>query len=290
MRAYHKTAARALMAIPCLAALSLTALWSAAPAASDAPVAAPPRVGWISLYASPPRPEPATAAMTGAAALCDRAIVEAAARHGTPLRLMRAVALVESGKQVKTEEGARRVAWPWTVNMEGAGHWFDSRDAALRFVRAAQARGARSFDVGCMQVNHLWHGKAFNSLEAMFDPASNADYAARFLRQLMDETGDWMRAAGYYHSRTPSLGRIYRDKVGEAFETVDAAPVRPADIPPPSRGWTPEPFGAAPILDAAAAFTAPAPPATAPPTSGGVSLSAINSGGGGLLRPAAPLF
>ncbi|MBX2855120.1 MAG: lytic transglycosylase domain-containing protein [Rhodobacteraceae bacterium] len=240
--------------------------------------------------------------MTGAAALCDRAIVEAAARHGTPLRLMRAVALVESGKKVTTEDGSHRVAWPWTVNMEGAGHWFDSRAAALRFVRAAQARGARSFDVGCMQVNHLWHGDNFNSLEAMFQPVANADYAARFLRELMDETGDWMRAAGHYHSRTPSLGRAYRDKVGAAYKMVDAAPARLNDIPPPPRSWAPKPFGAAPLLDGLAAFPAQArntqagsvqdrkPQAAATPTRGAVSLSAIHSGKAGLLRPAAPLF
>ena len=287
MGGLRKHFARALMAVPSVAALGLTALWSAAPAASDAPRPAAPRVGWVSLYASAPRPEPISAAMTGAAALCDRAIVEAAARHGAPLRLMRAVALVESGKRVKTEDGARRVAWPWTVNMEGTGHWFESRDAALRYVRAAQARGARSFDVGCMQVNHLWHGDAFDSLEAMFDPAVNADYAARFLRELMDETGDWMRAAGHYHSRTPSLGQAYRDKVDAAYRLVDAAPVRPVDAPPPPRGWTPQPFGSTPLLDRVAAIQAVSAPAA---SRGGVSLSAIGDGGNGLLRPAAPLF
>ena len=42
-------------------------------------------------------------------------------------------------------------------------------------------RGARSFDVGCFQINYRWHGDAFASLEEMFDPLVNTRYAARFL-------------------------------------------------------------------------------------------------------------
>jgi hypothetical protein len=37
----------------------------------------------------------------------------------------------------------------------------------------------------------------------------NVDYAARFLHSLYGETGDWMQAAGAYHSRTPDKAAIY---------------------------------------------------------------------------------
>lgn len=167
----------------------------------------------------------AAPAVVGDAAVCDQAIVRAAARHDVPVRLMRAVALVESGKTVSDPNGpSRRVAWPWTVNMEGDGRWFDSQTEALSYVRTHHARGARSFDVGCMQVNYRWHGEAFTSLEEMFEPDANADYAAQFLKNLKAETGDWMRAAGFYHSRTPKFERVYRGKVGEAYATLTAAP------------------------------------------------------------------
>ena len=65
------------------------------------------------------------------------------------------------------------------------------------------AAGRRSFDVGCFQINYHWHGHNFPSLEAMFDPDTGADYAARFLQSLYAERGNWSAAAGAYHSQTP---------------------------------------------------------------------------------------
>jgi len=46
-----------------------------------------------------------------------------------------------------------------------------------------------------------------------FDPATSAAYAARFLNELHDQTGDWSKAAGMYHSATPVLGAEYQRKV-----------------------------------------------------------------------------
>ena len=40
-------------------------------------------------------------------------------------------------------------------------------------------------------------------------PGANVDYAARFLRDLYRQTGDWMTAAGSYHSFTPERREIY---------------------------------------------------------------------------------
>ena len=80
-------------------------------------------------------------------------------------------------------------------------------------VNAHRARGARSIDVGCMQVNLLHHGDAFASLEEAFDPAANARYAAAFLQRLLAQTGSWPRAAAGYHSLTPDVGAEYARKV-----------------------------------------------------------------------------
>ncbi len=62
----------------------------------------------------------------------------------------------------------------------------------------------------------------FASLDQAFDPPSNALYAARFLRELFDQTNDWKQAAGLYHSATPQLGADYRRRVLAAWpaETV----------------------------------------------------------------------
>jgi hypothetical protein len=76
-----------------------------------------------------------------------------------------------------------------------------------------QASGKRSIDVGCMQVNLMYHPGAFATLEQGFDPAANAAYAARFLMQLFQQTGTWPKAVATYHSSTPELGDAYQRKV-----------------------------------------------------------------------------
>jgi hypothetical protein len=37
-----------------------------------------------------------------------------------------------------------------------------------------QGEGVRSIDIGCMQINLVHHPDAFGSLEAGFDPITNA--------------------------------------------------------------------------------------------------------------------
>jgi phytoene dehydrogenase-like protein len=71
----------------------------------------------------------------------------------------------------------------------------------------------RSIDVGCMQVNLMHHPDAFANLDLAFDPQVNAAYAARFLKELFAQTGDWTKAAALYHSATPELGAEYQRKV-----------------------------------------------------------------------------
>ncbi len=137
--------------------------------------------------------------------LCEYAAQEAARSEGVPLSVLTAISLNETGRK---RDGRFR-AWPWTVNMEGAGHWFASRDEALRFAVTEFDRGARSFDVGCFQINYKWHGENFASIEDMFDPMANARYAAQYLRALYAEKGSWEGAAGAYHSRTPEFAERY---------------------------------------------------------------------------------
>ncbi len=165
---------------------------------------------------------------------CDRAARLAAERHGVPLDVMMAITRVETGRSA----GGELMPWPWTVNHDGQGHWFASRDAAQSFVFRIFKGGARSFDVGCFQINYRWHSEGFRSIDAMFDPDQNADYAARFLARLHDELGSWSAAAGAYHSRTESFAKVYRAKFDRVRADVDpqkAVVRRAAPEPLPDR-------------------------------------------------------
>jgi len=137
--------------------------------------------------------------------ICDQAAVYAARKTGVPLSVLQAISLNETGRR----RGGTMRPWPWTVNMEGKGVWFDTEDEARAFVYQNYKRGARSFDVGCFQINYKWHGQAFASIEEMFEPGPNALYAANFLLELYNEKGDWGSAAGAYHSRTPKYAEKY---------------------------------------------------------------------------------
>lgn len=137
--------------------------------------------------------------------ICDRAAAYAAKRTGVPISVLQAISLTETGRK---RNGVMR-PWPWTVNMEGEGVWFESEDEARAYVYKNYKEGARSFDVGCFQINYKWHGHEFASIEEMFQPSPNALYAANFLLKLYREKGDWGAAAGAYHSRTQKFAEKY---------------------------------------------------------------------------------
>lgn len=137
--------------------------------------------------------------------LCEHAVYRVAAETGVPADILGALTLTETGRR---HQGRVR-PWAWSVNAAGKGSWFDSSARALDYVRDRLARGRRNVDIGCFQLNYRWHGQEFGSVQEMFDPLENARYAARFLRQLYAETGDWRAAAGAFHSRRPEHARRY---------------------------------------------------------------------------------
>jgi hypothetical protein len=126
--------------------------------------------------------------------------------------------------------------WPWTINVEGVGSFYDSKQDVIAAVQAFQAKGVRSIDVGCMQVNLMYHPDAFPTLDDAFDPAANTAYAVRFLMGLYNQTKDWNLAAAYYHSQTQELGEDYQRRLFGRVMT----PMGRAAGPPPAAS----PYGA----------------------------------------------
>jgi hypothetical protein len=160
-------------------------------------------------------------------ALCTAAIGRAEQHWGVPHNLLLTMGKVESGRPIG--KGGLQ-PWPWTIDADGQGYFFESKAAAIAWAEQASGRGVRLMDVGCMQVNLQMHPDAFASLDVAFDPASNADYAAHFLRRLRDgNEGNWFIATGFYHSQTPVLAAAYRADVADV--AAGRAPTAGAMVP-----------------------------------------------------------
>jgi soluble lytic murein transglycosylase-like protein len=120
--------------------------------------------------------------------------------------------------------------WPWTVNADGSGQYFESKSDAEAFVRLAISSGAQDVDVGCFQISLESHPDAFPTLDDAFDPAQNANYAAAFLTQLKRQTGSWNAAIADYHSATPDLGLPYERRVLVAWHGAGSVPAGLEDV------------------------------------------------------------
>jgi hypothetical protein len=187
-------------------------------------------------------------------AICDAVAARVSRESGVPLSVLQAITRTETGRR----RDGRVQPWPWTVNMEGRGVWFDTPDEARAYAYEHYQRGARSFDVGCFQLNFRWHGENFASIEEMFDPLANGRYAARFLSDLYAELGDWSRAAGAYHSRTPTFANRYRaifDRHRAAVEGQPPPETAALDIPSGGTGERAPRVNTFPLLQAGAGLT-----------------------------------
>lgn len=158
--------------------------------------------------------------------ICDTAAINAAKQNSVPPNVMLALTRTETGRKVK----GVFAPWPWTINDRGKGYWFASRDEMMAFAKNLRKAGVSSFDLGCFQLNYKWHSNGFTSIENMGDPISNADYAAKFLRQLYLEFNDWTVAAGAYHSRSPKFAQKYKARYLKMLARLLDAPIEPIKV------------------------------------------------------------
>lgn len=123
---------------------------------------------------------------------CEQEIQSAAAKYGIPEGILYSVGLTETGRKGSLH--------PFALNVEGKVLYPNSeREALIAFQRAEQ-NGAKLIDLGCMQINHHYHGEHFASAQAMLEPRLNVEYAARFLKNLHDKHDTWTMAVARYHA------------------------------------------------------------------------------------------
>ena len=123
---------------------------------------------------------------------CEGAISAAAAKFGIPEGILYSVGLTETGRKGSLQ--------PYAMNVEGKAYYFNGLEEALTAFQKAREGGAVLIDVGCMQINQHFHGEHFTSVEAMFDPRRNVEYAARFLSNLHKRHETWTMAVARYHA------------------------------------------------------------------------------------------
>jgi len=130
--------------------------------------------------------------------------------YGIPKNLLLSVSLTESGRKIKNGEF---ISWPWTINRKGKGKFFDNKVTAINYVKEYTKKGKKNIDLGCMQVNFMYHPNAFKNFYEAFDPDKNVEWAANMLKSLYAKFGTWESAVGYYHSYRKSKRKQYSQKV-----------------------------------------------------------------------------
>jgi soluble lytic murein transglycosylase-like protein len=124
--------------------------------------------------------------------ICEREIAAAATRYGVPEGILYSVGLTETGRRGSLQ--------PWALNIEGKAVFAASRKDAVLAFSDARNRGSKLIDLGCMQINHHYHGDQFASPDDMLNPKKNVEYAAKFLSRLHSKHVTWTMAVARYHA------------------------------------------------------------------------------------------
>ncbi|QRM54245.1 lytic transglycosylase domain-containing protein [Sinorhizobium sp. BG8] len=133
-----------------------------------------------------------TSSASASVGACEREIIAAARKYDIPPGILYSVGL--------TETGVKGSLQPYALNIEGKAFFAGSSQEALRAFQKARAGGAKLIDLGCMQINHHFHGDQFASPAEMLDPRRNVEYAAAFLSRLHARHETWTMAVARYHA------------------------------------------------------------------------------------------
>lgn len=152
-----------------------------------------------------------------------------------PCPVTMAIAKVESGFH------------PWSLNIEGRGFKFKTKNDALTKARQALSAG-RSFDVGLMQVNSWWLKRYEIPLEAALDPLANIYLGGWILKTEIARHKNLRAAVGAYHSPKPDKARRYADVVMAALERGPVMPSSKKAAKPKAMAPSTRKASAMPIL------------------------------------------
>lgn len=153
--------------------------------------------------------------------LCGKYVELVALKTNVPPEIIWAVANTESHL-------GKLGPWPWSANFQGKSFYFRSQQELINFLRNKLKKNRSvSIDIGCMQLNHFYHGHKFSSIYEMTDIYKNMLIGAQYLRRLYEmnqhayrrkklpENRLWGYAVGDYHSRRHSKGAKYINRTSK---------------------------------------------------------------------------
>jgi len=144
---------------------------------------------------------------------------QVAEAYDLPPEVLYAVALTESARQVDSTGNVR--PWPWTLNVQGRGHFFASREEAEAALREHFDAGRTSIDIGLMQVNWRYHRQRLGSPQLALDPYHNLRVAAEILQHCRQSRQDWWAAVGCYHApNSPTRAARYQARVRAHWQRI----------------------------------------------------------------------
>ncbi|MCH1929698.1 hypothetical protein L9G16_05840 [Shewanella sp. A25] len=140
---------------------------------------------------------------------------------GVPPAVLYAIALTETGIAIQSSKTA---AWAHSINWQGKGYRFKTRDETYRFAQKLISEGNTLFDIGVMQVNWRWHNERVSSLWDLTDSQTNIKIACDLVTEGYQTKRNWLWAAGYYHAPYNTANarkymRKYRSRLNNILRT-----------------------------------------------------------------------
>ena len=107
--------------------------------------------------------------------------------------------------------------WPWTLNINGVGYYYNTKKEALEAALQALDEDVKKLGIGFGQLEWKYHGQRADwNLAKALDPANNVKMVCDILveSRKSERVKNWADAIAYYHRPVmDKLGRDYASKV-----------------------------------------------------------------------------
>lgn len=156
--------------------------------------------------------------------LLENSIWGRAAKYaGIKVETFYGIAAQETG--MRWSDGTFR-PWPWTLNInvsekgiKAGPRRYASKEQAEKALKNLVEKNIKNVDIGIMQINLYWHGKAVINPVQLLDPVTNITVAAKYLR-LLNKNKPVSDVVGFYHAPNDTSRRVSYIKSVSKYERI----------------------------------------------------------------------